>query len=170
MAMYENDGYCPAISFFFYQSEVIAKANKNARELWHKNIELLGDRIQYMMYSKTGYLSTGEYPSIVEFLNTNGSYEFVKKLKKLFPICKYPEFGKKILITDVQTPYLIPDTMRTGFEHTSVEMPNGERVYFNPYSKIWIRCNCKYLAAIDNEHTLVHIYLYKLPKVYKKKK
>ena len=103
MAMFEKEGYCPSSAFLHYGETY------EVSPLWKKTEEILGDRIDYMVYTKGGQSYKGGF--IVDALkggNDTLGIEVATALKIFIPYCKYAETGKKILCTDVINPAIIP--------------------------------------------------------------
>ena len=101
MAMYEKEGSCPSNAFLRYRIDGKAAVEHE------KIVELLGDRIGYMVYDQKDHAWGRYYPSVVEaLLGGNGSLGFrvARYLRNIIPVCRYAEIGKKIVIHDVLSP------------------------------------------------------------------
>ena len=144
MAKYENEGYCPRNQIWHYQLENEVPSN------WEHILEILGDRIEYMVYSEAGCSYYG-WSYIVECLaiSTLGE-ELAKELEKRIPMCRYPEEGKKILCTDLINPFKIP-----GLQYAD---RRGKRGFAS--NEAFIIQDDKFLVGITEENEAVHLYFF----------
>lgn len=152
MAMYEDKGYCPNNSFFQYELE-----GNEVSPLWKRTKEILGDRTGYMVYSKGGANCNGCCYIVDALEGAKGTLgiEIACALKFLIPTCKYAEFGRAIICTDLINPCLIPaEICRVNSDKWT--LCSSEK----PEKTILIEDE-RYLVAIQDNKEEVHIYLYK---------
>lgn len=146
MAMFESKGFCPRNSF----NRLLQDAEVSP--LWDRTREVLGDRIEYLVYTEHGY-TTNQVCEVVDCLMYGSStigLEIATYLTALIPQCEYSKSGKMILVTDVINPGQIPHLLwnLNGF---SSEDEKLLRVFEDD----------RYVCGIATEGDAVHLYFYK---------
>lgn len=177
MAMYENEGSCPSNAFLWYLCEI----PEDERELREAINKVLGSRTGYMVYDRRDMAWGRSWPSIVKVLygekktkKLDGldsslllAWDVAQHLKRIIPICRYGEEGKKILIHDVLSPQQISDDIcyiggdgffipkwgfsRNGYCSTNEPLTTkGNKALFS---------DDRYLVVIVDKEDLVEIYI-----------
>ena len=153
MAQFENEGYCPA-------NEITQKSPTAISRLWRRTSEVLGDRIEFMVYSKAGNSPQGCY--VVDVLQNSETIglELACALRHFVPDCACLEtdsVGRKITCTDVINPEQFPVKFTTWGD-CYVLAPNED------FSKNLLIEDERYLVCIhDAAKDGVHISIYKKP-------
>lgn len=146
--MFENDGYCPSSAFLHYGETY------KVSPLWGKTEEILGDRIDYMVYTKGGYSYKGGF--IVDALKGGDEtlgIEVATALKIFIPSCEYGDTGKKILCTDVINPAIIP---------AAIVEKDGKWICLDgAVITTFVFEDSRYLIAIQNLEEEVRVYIFK---------
>lgn len=101
MAMYKGKGYCPYNAF--WQRVAI---REELSPHWEKTMELLGERVGYMVYTRDGNAPSGECYIVDALLGARGTLgiQIASALKQLIPTCIYAERGCPIVCTDILNP------------------------------------------------------------------
>lgn len=103
MAKYEVTGYNPSRGFYNYP---IVRRN----ELYYEIMNRLASRHAFMFYS-TNEVAFYGYSYIVDAMcgGTDGrlGMQITNQLLKLIPDCRYPDYGRTILVRDVLNPFLM---------------------------------------------------------------
>ncbi len=151
MAMYEHDGFCPNNSFLHFEMERPDDVSK----FWKRTREILGDRPGYMVYTEAG-CSYKDWCYVVDCLvgaTSTMGIEVACLLQHMIPKCKYAEFGKKILITDVINPYQIPGIQR-GYD-------NNREKFLSTTDSMHIFEDDRYVCGVMDAGDAVRMYFYK---------
>lgn len=148
MAMFDTQGYCPSSTFLHYGETY------KVSPLWERAQEILGDRIDYMVYTEGGNSYKGGF--IVDALEgAEGTLgiEVAVALKMLIPTCECNKAGKQILCTDVVNPSVIPAPL----------IEQEEKWVCFDASKIttFLFEDNRYLIAIQEHDCHVRVYIYK---------
>lgn len=146
MAMFEKEGYCPSSAFLHYGETYRTSSH------WERTEEILGDRIDYMVYTEGGNSYKGGF--IVDALKGNDGtlgIEVATALKIFIPTCEYSKTGKKILCTDVINPSAIP----------GVIFKEEKWICLNPDTTTFLSEDSRYLISIQNHEELVRVYIFK---------
>ena len=149
MAKTESLGYYPFDDFFNYVAEK-RKNNEVVPCIWERTYSILGDRIHYMVYMQEKDLNHSNntcnvIDCLVGSISTLG-LRIAGMLRALIPYCKYPEIGKKILVSDVISPLQIPNIIT--IDNDKSYMLQDER----------------YIAGIVDEGETIHLYFFKKEK------
>lgn len=161
MAIYEQDGPCPADLFFYFHLH-----HQEVSENIKKVDDILGDRKGYMVYGPD-HDDRFRYTSIVECLFGSAvGISVANYLADLIPVCVYGETGKKIRIHDIINPKTIADDVYWINELKNVWTftINGEIDTNHPVTKKDSRklfFDKDWFVLIDNQETAVEIYLYR---------
>lgn len=126
MAMYEELGYCPSNAFLQYSIHYLVPANGRC------SMELLGDRIGYMVYLKHRVRYEG-WPNVVVLFEGDDTLlpiEVATTLAEFIPVCQYGKSGKKIEVEDIINPLQIEGIRRTN--EGKFVGGNGLVVFENP--------------------------------------
>lgn len=145
MAKYEELGYCPNNEFGF------CKTTENGK----RALEILGDRIGYMVYENDSVSYTGAYV-VLAIAESSGSLgiEIAAHLRCLIPECYYSEdIGKKISCVDVINPALLLG---------NIVFNDKEWENIDPKSGIILLQDERFLVTIQDQEDAVKVYLYKL--------
>ncbi len=145
MAKYEKLGYCPNNEFGF------CKTTENGK----RALEILGDRIGYMVYetNSVSYKKSYIVSAIAESTGSLG-IEIASHLRCLIPECNYLEnIGKKISCVDVINPALLLG---------DVVYNNNKWKNIDPHSGICLLQDERFLVTIQDQEDAVKVYLYKL--------
>lgn len=145
MAMYENLGYCPNNEFWNYLMD------KGLSELSEKALDILGDRIGYMVYLDPNY-SFDSYSYILYALAESSlCLDIAKTLVSLIPECTYAKTGRLISCHDLNDVKNFPvPIVETNGIHIIEEHP--EKTFFFEDER--------FVILIQDED-YVQIYLYK---------
>ena len=164
--MYEKEGFCPGNHFFrFIQEELELDEDTEKAE---KIMDILGSRVNYMVYDRDHEAYGTIYPSIVELLlgDTCG-LEIAQMLSRIIPECQYSKIGKKILIKDVISPFQMGGGLRPLTEKLW-SFPNREGCY-NVNCPIMrkdnrnLYCGEKFVVNIEDNDDDVTIWMFKYP-------
>lgn len=159
MAMYEDKGYCPCNEFAQYGAGTFPNVEEKiiVSPLWKNAVEILGDRIGYMVYSEAGTSYRDFWCHIVDAMKgATGTLgiQIASVLAALIPNCKYNENGRPIVCTDIINPYAICKSLeeqdgkwsfKKGWESHGILLLQDER----------------YLVAIQDKDQEVQIKLYR---------
>lgn len=101
MAMNENKSYCPCDMF-----DLRATQYDYVSPHWKETQQLLGDRIKYMSYERSGKPCGEEYYIVDALVAAKGTLgiQVAAALKQLIPTCVYAETGCPIVCTDIINP------------------------------------------------------------------
>ena len=149
MAMYENKGTCPEVEFAAYSK------HHEVSDFWDRTLEILEDRIGYMVYLKSCNNYKGSYiVDALEGAEYTLGIEVACALKHLIPVCNYAECGKPIICTDLVNPYQIPAKIYEcdGKWDLCLSEDKEKTLLFE---------DDRYLIAIQHDDEVVNIYLYK---------
>lgn len=133
MAMYEKRVFCPNNGFF--QEEM----RGNTSYFWERTKELLGDRIDYMVYDSEpkgdshGYL----VDTLTHAVGTLG-IEVAAALRAMIPVCSYAEIGRPIVLKDVDglpQPWELQGITFEDKRYMVNLTDNGEEIFVCIYKK-----------------------------------
>lgn len=156
MAMYEGKGYCPNNAFWQRMAR-----QENISQFWEETMNLLGDRIGYMVYTKEGNNIAGECYIVDALMGAKGKLgiQIASALKRIIPTCVYAEVGCPIVCTDILNPnqLLSKGEMRDG-KWTCLE--NGKKTS-NGQDATNFYEDERYSVIVQEGEGEVRIYLYK---------
>lgn len=156
MAMYEGRGYCPSNAFWQRMAR-----QENISPLWAETMELLGDRIGYMVYTANGNSITGECYIVDALMGAKGTLgiQIAAALKQIIPTCIYAEKGCPIVCTDLLNPNQILSNERV--ENGKWTCLEAGRKTCSGQDATSLYEDERYFVLIQEGKDEVRIYLYK---------
>lgn len=156
MAMYEDRGYCPNNDFWQRETN-----ENNISRNWEETERLLGDRIDYMVYSPGGYEHKGECYIVDALMGATGTLgiQIAAALKQLIPTCIRNEQGCPIVCTDLINPSQI--LVKASEKNGKWSCLSTERRTCSGQEAASLYEDERYLVFIQEAEGEVHIHLYK---------
>lgn len=157
MAMYEDRGYCPSDAFWRQMATRVETLSPHCEKI----MELLGDRIGYMVYSNDGNVPWGECYIVDALLGGDGilGIQIAAALKQLIPTCIYATKGCPIVCTDILNPNQLLSKARE--ENGRWTCIGTDRKTCSGQEAASLYEDERYYVVVQEGEEEVRIYLYK---------